>query len=95
MFNEHPSFQAPANPNVSIWRYMDLTKFLWMLQEKALFFTRADFLGDPYEGHYTEVMSIVEEQYVAMVLGGETNSLKEAAARDRKHPAMSRVMEFA
>jgi hypothetical protein len=81
MFNEHPSFQAPANSNVSIWRYMDLTKFLWMLQEKALFFTRADLLGDPYEGHYTEAIRIVEEQHVDRVLEGEANSLKEAAAR--------------
>jgi hypothetical protein len=94
MFNEHPSFQAPANPNVSIWRYMDLTKFLWMLQEKALFFTRSDFLGDPYEGHYTEAMSIVEEHHVAMVLGGEKNSLQEAATRENFRQIRERVAEM-
>jgi len=94
MFNEHPSFQAPANSNVSIWRYMDLTKFLWMLQEKALFFTRADFLGDPYEGHYTEAIRIVEEQLANTILGGETNSLKEAAAREHSRQYRERIAEM-
>jgi hypothetical protein len=54
---KHESFQPPSSPDVSIWRYMDLTKFLWMLQKKALYFARSDLLGDPYEGHYTEAAS--------------------------------------
>ena len=54
MISEHPSFESPADRDVSIWRYMDLAKFIWILQKKALFFARADQLGDPYEGHYTE-----------------------------------------
>jgi hypothetical protein len=33
---------------------MDLAKFLWMLERGALYFCRADLLGDPYEGYYTE-----------------------------------------
>ena len=32
---------------------MDITKLMWVLQNKALYFARADTLGDPFEGHYT------------------------------------------
>jgi hypothetical protein len=34
----------------TLWRYMDLTKLLWLLDRKSLFFTRADKLSDPWEG---------------------------------------------
>jgi hypothetical protein len=47
MILEHPSFEPPTDPDISIWRYMDLAKFLWMLQKKALFFARADHLVPP------------------------------------------------
>lgn len=33
-----------------LWRYMDLAKFLDLLERKTLFFARADKLGDPFEG---------------------------------------------
>lgn len=48
--SDHPVFQAPANPQVKIWRYLDFTKFVSMLENKGLFFSRADQLGDPFEG---------------------------------------------
>jgi hypothetical protein len=32
---------------------MDLAKFIWLLKEKKLFFSRIDRLGDPYEGSHT------------------------------------------
>jgi hypothetical protein len=41
---------------------MDLGKFIWMLQQRALFFARADKLGDAYEGYYTELSAIIGEQ---------------------------------
>ncbi len=50
MYKEHPNLKEPKNPNVPIWRYMDFTKFVSLLDKQALFFTRADKLGDPFEG---------------------------------------------
>ncbi len=47
---KHPVFEAPDNPNIAIWRYMDFTKFVSILETKSLFFSRSDLLGDPYEG---------------------------------------------
>jgi hypothetical protein len=40
----------PDNLNATLWKYMDLPEFLYLLQEKRLWFTRMDLLGDPFEG---------------------------------------------
>jgi hypothetical protein len=49
-YSEHETCLKPANENAKIWRYMDFTKFVSLLEKKALFFCRADKLGDPFEG---------------------------------------------
>ena len=55
----HISEKDPIYPNVSdrnasIWRYMDIIKFISLLDQKSLFFTRLDKLGDPFEGSITK-----------------------------------------
>lgn len=40
-------------PKVKIWRYMDFTKFVYMLEKGALFFPKIDSFNDPYEGSYS------------------------------------------
>ena len=47
---DHPVFEAPTDVNVKIWRYMDFTKFVSLIDTNALFFSRSDLLGDSYEG---------------------------------------------
>lgn len=47
---DHPVFEAPKDFNVKIWRYMDFTKFVSLIDTNKLFFARSDLLGDPYEG---------------------------------------------
>lgn len=42
--------EIPENENATIWRYMDFTKFVSLLHTRALFFSRTDKLGDPFEG---------------------------------------------
>src|SRR5574341_1555783 len=51
----HPAFDPPNDTNARIWRYMDFTKFVSMLENQGLFFSRADLIGDPFEGSYTRV----------------------------------------
>jgi len=51
MYKEHPDLKKPKNDSI-IWRYLDFTKFVSLLDRKALFFTRADKLGDPFEGSH-------------------------------------------
>jgi hypothetical protein len=57
MYVEHPAFLPPADPEAKIWRYQDFSKLLWTLQRRALFFARADSLGDPFEGSYPKCYS--------------------------------------
>lgn len=54
MYKEHPVFEKPEDENAKIWRYMDFTKFVSLLDKSALFFSRADKLGDPFEGSYSK-----------------------------------------
>lgn len=49
MYQEHPVFDTPGDDAV-LWRYMDFTKFVSLLETSALHFARADKLGDPFEG---------------------------------------------
>jgi len=51
---DHPAFPQPQDPSVKIWRYMDFTKFVSMLESSSLYFSRADRLGDPFEGSYSK-----------------------------------------
>lgn len=45
-------FEKPS-PNTQIWRYMDFTKFVYMLEKGGLFFPTVDSFNDPYEGSYS------------------------------------------
>ena len=49
MYETHPNLPSPPDDTV-LWRYMDFTKFVSLLEKSALFFCRADLLGDPFEG---------------------------------------------
>jgi hypothetical protein len=43
-------YKEPA-PTGTLWRYLDLAKFISLLEESALYFCRGDnFLNDPFEG---------------------------------------------
>jgi len=52
----HEVFTALPEDAV-LWRYMDLTKLLALLEDRALWFTRSDLLGDPFEGSLTAIMN--------------------------------------
>ena len=58
---EKSIFTAPNDPNIHIWRYMDFTKFVSMLQKGGLIFSRADKLGDPFEGFYPKGTELAKE----------------------------------
>lgn len=44
-----PPFEIPPD-KASLWRYMDLAKFIGLLRDKGLHFGRMDHLGDSWEG---------------------------------------------
>lgn len=51
MYKEHLVFKTPDNDK-KIWRYMDSIRLFDILFRKKLYFSRADLLGDHYEGSY-------------------------------------------
>ena len=60
MVEEHEVFSQPENPNQKIWRYMDFTKFVDLLNSQELYFTRPDEFEDPFEGS----LSIATVRYI-------------------------------
>jgi|WetSurMetagenome_2_1015567.scaffolds.fasta_scaffold161260_1 hypothetical protein len=46
-------FLPPPISRIKVWRYMDFTKFVYMLEKAGLFFPNVDRLGDPFEGSYS------------------------------------------
>lgn len=42
-------YSVPEDDTI-IWRYIDFSKYVSMLEDKTLFFTRADNFEDPFEG---------------------------------------------
>jgi hypothetical protein len=52
MIEDHPIFVAPEDEEIKIWRYMDFTKLISLLDTRRLFFSRADSFDDPFEGSY-------------------------------------------
>jgi hypothetical protein len=50
MEGSDPRFIQPVTKYSKLWRYMDFTKFLSMLEDSSIFFSRANYFEDPFEG---------------------------------------------
>jgi len=50
MYETHPTFLQPESENIKVWRYLDFTKFLSLIDSSCLYFTRVDRFDDPFEG---------------------------------------------
>jgi hypothetical protein len=46
-------FVQPPNLDITVWRYMDFAKYVSLLANKALYFTRLDLFDDPFEDTLT------------------------------------------
>jgi|SRR5690554_6175736 len=57
MFVEKPFFKKPGDQNVKIWRYMDFTKFIDLLDSSELYFSKPSGFSDPFEGSLTKKTS--------------------------------------
>jgi len=53
MLYSNPSLEMPESDTI-IWRYLDFTKFVSLLDKSSLYFSRSDTLEDPFEGSYTK-----------------------------------------
>ena len=55
MYEEHPIFIQPENEDIKVWRYMDFTKLVSLIDSLRLYFTRADKFEDPFEGSFPKI----------------------------------------
>jgi len=93
MYIEHPVFEKPEDENAKIWRYMDFAKFMSLLDKSALFFPRADKLGDPFEGSYSkaniclrpQVYGEKDSQLISTLLGSHIKALRRFTAINSWH----------
>ncbi|MDO8159612.1 hypothetical protein FKQ51_20090 [Bacillus toyonensis] len=60
MYKPHRDFELPKN-NPKIWRYMDFTKFMDMLDKESIFFTRSDKFDDKFEGTYPILNKVIRK----------------------------------
>lgn len=80
---QSPAQQWPPAPRIEepmesavLWRYMDLPKFIALLQWNALYFSQASQLGDSFEGSYP-VGNAME------IIDGPNNRYKNARIKRR------------
>lgn len=50
--SDHPSFINVPENDETLWRYMDLTRFITLLQSQSLYFSSTSFFPDLWEGEY-------------------------------------------
>ncbi len=48
----HPIFRDRPDSNAKIWRYLDIAKFIALLETKSIHFTRIDQFDDHFEGEW-------------------------------------------
>ncbi len=54
MYKNDGSYEAPADTDAKIWRYMSLGKFITLISRRTLFFSRTDRFSDLFEGTFPE-----------------------------------------
>jgi hypothetical protein len=85
MYEKHKLFVTPPDKTI-IWRYMDFTKFVDILEKSQLFFPMANRLGDHFEGSSTRIDVELRYKAVDSVLNKTTI---DKIGRDRIPKAMS------
>ncbi|MFC1995070.1 hypothetical protein ACFLVK_01525 [Chloroflexota bacterium] len=82
MYEENSTFKKPENEMVKIWRYMDFTKYVSILNKSALFFVRANKMNDPFEGSLPQAniraRSNIHEQPLKDILENVSEMAKDS-----------------
>lgn len=65
-----------------MWRYMSLAKFVWLIQNKGLWLSRADLLDDPWEISLAgEQLQLVMDRHPISPIGEPPNETAEERAK--------------
>ena len=92
MYKEHKCFNEIPDDS-QIWRYMSFAKFCDLVQRKALFFCRADKLGDPWESIYPLKNRGVAKRKITYLTGTPDGVKREEKIEDYGAPYSTKVSE--
>ena len=77
MYYDNPEFQTPAD-DAKIWRFMDFTKFVYLVDKNSLYFARVDKFEDAWEGAITKPMSQLRNNWVNRLHPYISNQFKKS-----------------
>lgn len=63
----------PPDSSIKIWRYMDVTRLVALMETRSLHFARADTLEDPFEGSMALRNQLAYEQMITRELADQEN----------------------
>lgn len=72
-----------SNDADKVWRYMSFSRFVWLLQKKRLWLSRADRLGDPWEISLAgeQLQHVIARRPIPPIGGPRTESAIARSAR--------------
>lgn len=83
-YEEHPVFGKAGDPGTTIWRYLDFTKFVSLIDRRELYFCRADLLGDRFEGSMSRAnLRLRPQVYKDIDAGARQRVFEQMAAMTR------------
>jgi hypothetical protein len=95
MRDSHPSLDCEVPSDAVLWRYLDFPKFVSMLRQRALWFSRANLLGDPLEGSFTQAREIERQVLLKSPPDGRTREqLEDVFRHNARITASAREMVY-
>jgi hypothetical protein len=89
MYKTHRGLYPPDD-NTIIWRYLDFTKFVDLLNCECLYFARADKFEDPFEGLYP-VMEEIKRDFKTFDIIRKQNYINCWAIGDHESAALWKI----
>ena len=82
---KHPCFPQVDDESARVWRYMDLAKFVWLIENQSLFLPRLDLLNDPHEGSIPPfIVKARNEQLLGMNAEKFANEIRDINQQTRR-----------
>jgi hypothetical protein len=74
---------SKENSSIPVWRYMSFAKFVWSIQNKSLWLSRADLLGDPWEISLSgeQLQLVIDRHPITPIDEAPRETAKERAKR--------------
>ena len=79
---------STGSANNKVWRYMSFSKFVWTIQKKCLWLSRANLLGDPWE------ISLSGEQLQLVIDRHPISPIDEPPPRETATERAERIINF-